>query len=160
MKKYAHLAGLLLCSGCINVTSQQVTEGASIDKICIERNPEVIVKGFTDILHDALAWHGVRSQVYDTVPLSCIYRLTYVAYRDWDMTIFMSNAHLDLYKHDVKVGYADRHMPIGSGFDFSKWDSTTKKVYQLVDQLLGPPSQGEIDYLAHGAQTGTASDPE
>jgi len=147
LKKYPPFAVLVFVSGCISTTSLPVGDDEQITKICIERNPKVIVPGFEQALQEALLRRGITSTVSGTVPAACKYRLTYVAYQRWDFVMFMSNAHLDLYKGDTIIAYSDRHMPIGSGFDFSKWDSTETKVDELVGQLLNdiaPVPQADI----------------
>jgi hypothetical protein len=130
------LAMLALLPGCISVTAQSIQNDKPITKICIEHNPKVIVPNFTDLLQESFIRHGITSVMYDKVPDNCPYHLTYAAYQRWAGVMYMSNAHLDLYNKETIIGYADRHMPLGSAFDVSKWDSTQSKIDEMVDQLL------------------------
>ena len=131
---------ILLCTSCATVAVKPVDETEDkISTVCIKENPKVIVRGFTDVIEEGFARHNISTKFYAEIPSTCKYSLTYVATQKWDVTLFLSNAHIALYKKDVLIGYADFHT-IG-GLDPAKWNSVHEKIDPLIDQLLANVSR-------------------
>ena len=56
-----------------------------MDRVCIERNPKVLVDGFVTVLQNGFRRNGIETEVYDgSMPAECRYALTYTARRGWD----------------------------------------------------------------------------
>lgn len=141
MKNHLILLFAILLTGCATtqITSVPTNTANDIKKVCIEHNAKVIVKNFDDILRNRLEDHGITSLIYnkDQKPNDCKYTLRYVAYQKWDMTMVMTHAELRLYKDDIKIGYAEYHLPAGGLLNPKKYISNESKINPLIDQLLG-----------------------
>lgn len=104
--------------------------------LCIEDNPKVTVPNFNDYLKDAFQRHQIKTQIYDKndLPESCRYKLNYVAYRSWDISLYLSQIKLDLFEGNEKIAEVDWKQ--GSGA-INKWRNSESKVFDAVDQLVG-----------------------
>ncbi|MBD0687672.1 MULTISPECIES: Sbal_3080 family lipoprotein [unclassified Pseudomonas] len=131
--------GLLLALvGCTNVTVEPVASQYKISQLCIEENPKVVTNDFVDGLQTLLHQHGVESRLYTArVPSSCEYRLTYTAIRSWDISPYLSDASVRLFKGDQQIGFGQYHLVGEGGFDPSKIASVEQKMAPVINQLLG-----------------------
>lgn len=129
------LAGIGALSGCTSIQVDPLTV-QPVD-ICIENNPKVQVTDFISVLQNGLADRGIASQVYAQVPASCEYRMTYVAYRTWDIAPYLSSADLEVWdQHQRRVGTAHYHLRGKGGLAMTKWQGTAAKMAPVLDQLL------------------------
>jgi hypothetical protein len=107
------------------------------DRLCIQKNPAVIIEDFLPTLQEVLRERGVQSAVYygDTAPASCAHVLTYTARRGWDMVSYLKLVELTVTRRDgTMVGHALwRHR---GGFGLSKWAGSRGKIERAVDDLL------------------------
>ncbi len=107
------------------------------DRLCIKRNPAVIIEDFLPTLQIVLRERGVQSAVYDgdAAPATCEYVLTYTARRSWDIVSFLKLIELTVTQRDgTMVGHALwRHR---GGFGFNKWAGSRGKIERAVDDLL------------------------
>ena len=139
MKKLL-LAGVLGLGlvGCSSVSVKTIPVGTikQAPQLCIEENPKVTVPEFNTYLKDAFSRHEINTRLYDNGAVSdeCRYKLSYVAYRSWDIAIYLSQIKLDLFEGDKQI--AELNWKQGSGA-INKWRSTEGKVFDAVDQLLG-----------------------
>lgn len=143
MKKIA-LFGVVfigLLSGCSSISVKPMSATALQQApLCVEDNPKVTVPEFNDYLENAFQRHQIKTKFYDKnhLPESCDYKLNYVAYRSWDLAMYLSQIKLDLFKGDEQVAEVDWKQ--GSGA-INKWRNSEGKVFDAVDQLLGEPKQ-------------------
>lgn len=129
--------GALMLGGCSSISVKPTSVSALQAKpLCIEDNPKVTVPGFNDYLTDAFKRHQISTQFYDKnhLPDSCEYKLHYVAYRSWDLAMYLSQIKLDLFKGDENVAEVDWKQGGGA---INKWRSSEGKVFDAVDQLVG-----------------------
>jgi hypothetical protein len=140
VRRRVGLTVLALTAGC---TSVQVTPvDRPLERVCIERNPKVIVEDFVPVVQTAFLSHGVTTVVYDApVPADCRVVMTYTARRGWDMAPYLKYAELRLTDGCASIGEATyRH---GGWFGLNKWAGTASKMNPVVNRLLAnarPPS--------------------
>lgn len=139
----------LVLSGCA-VTQNVMPVSSGIEKgstICIEDNPRVTEPEILDVIINSVTSHGYKPEVYAKIPDDCAYRLTYVAYRKWDFTTFLSQADIRLFEGDKMIGKVFYKLPNGifggGGINASKWSSTDEKITPLMDKLLTASSMTE-----------------
>lgn len=147
MKKVfiAGLAGLGLV-GCSSINVKTVPVGTikQAPELCIEDNPKVTVPEFNTYLKEAFLRHDINTRLYEkgTVSAECKYKLNYVAYRSWDIAMYLSQAKLELFEKNNSIAVVNWKQ--GSGA-LNKWRSSQGKVYYLVDELLGEAkNKGEM----------------
>jgi hypothetical protein len=130
------IALLVALGACTTVRVTPVDRAAHpIDRVCIERNPKVVVDGFVTVLQNGFRRNGIETEVYDgAMPAECRYALTYTARRGWDAVPYLKFAELRLTDHATEIGTATyRH---AGGFGLNKWASTESKLDPVIDQLL------------------------
>lgn len=131
--------------GCSSITVKPTSVSTlQQSPLCIEDNPKVTVPNFNDYLKDAFQRHQIKAEIYDKnrLPESCAYKLNYVAYRSWDLAMYLSQIKLDLFKGDEQIAEVDWKQ--GSGA-INKWRNSEGKVFDAVDQLVGEAKKtGEI----------------
>ncbi|UUQ67269.1 Sbal_3080 family lipoprotein [Pseudomonas fuscovaginae UPB0736] len=139
MLRKAVTAGLLLAlAGCTNVKVEPIASQYKISRLCIEENPKVVVGDFVDGLQMLLRRHSIESQLYTApVPSSCEYRLTYTAIRSWDLSPYLSDATVRIFKGDQQIGFGHYNLTGEGGFDLSKIASVEEKMAPVINQLLG-----------------------
>jgi hypothetical protein len=131
------LVAMMLMSACTSVRVNRVPPDVLRDvrRVCIERNPHVIVSDFLSVVQDGLRRHGIQSAVYDPpLPTDCQFVLTYTARQGWDLKNYLRYAELTLRDGGHTVGTAEyRHR---GGLASSKWADTYTKISPVVDELL------------------------
>lgn len=137
MKAPVAVAALLVVSGCTSITVEPVSNEYSVEHICIQNNPKVIVDEFVSVVEDRFQYHGITTEILDMVPSSCDYKLTYTALRSWDFVPDLSHAELRLYKDNKKIAYGEYHLDGKGGLDMSKFGSVESKMPPVIDQMLG-----------------------
>ena len=129
-------------TGCTAVDVKPVDTSHSLDRVCIEDNPKVIVADFVSTVEDVFHAHGITTEIYTAdMPDSCKFKLTYTALRSWDLAPYLSHAELRLFKvrelkNQERIGYAEYHLVGGGGFALNKWASVKSKMTPVVNQLL------------------------
>lgn len=131
------LMGITLVSACTSVRVDRVPPDVLRDmrRVCIERNPRVIVSDFLSVVQDGFRRHGIETAVYDPpLPADCQFALSYTARQGWDLKNYLKYAELTLRERGRMVGIAEyRHR---GGFASSKWADTYSKISPVVDELL------------------------
>ena len=131
------VVSVTLLSACVSIRVDRVPAEVlrGMQRVCIERNPRVLVSDFLPIVQDGFRRHGIQTAVYDApVPTDCQFVLTYTARQGWDIVNYLKYPELTLRDGGRIVGKAEyRH---GGGFATSKFASTYTKVSPLVDDLL------------------------
>jgi hypothetical protein len=89
-----------LASGCASTVAVRpvAITSAKIDTVCIERNAEVLVDDLLPAIEAAFQRNGIAARVCDVSPAACPYRVTYAALRRWNLTPFMSDTRISLYR--------------------------------------------------------------
>jgi len=129
------LAGVSVLSGCTSIQVEPLAVRPA--SICIEQNPKVQVSDFVSVIQRGLSDRGISSQVYEQVPTTCDYKLTYVAYRSWDFVPYLTSADLEVWdKGNRRVGAAHYHLRGKGGMSMAKWQGTQTKMAPVMDQLL------------------------
>lgn len=129
------LAGLGMLGGCTSIEVEPLTVRPA--NICIEQNPKVLVTDFVSVVQRGLLDRGISSEVYAQVPASCNYRLTYVAYRTWDIVPYLSSADLEIWDSEKRrLGAAHYYLRGKGGLSMMKFQGTETKMAPVLDQLL------------------------
>jgi len=114
-----------------------VPPNQSIKAVLIVKNPKVAVDDFLDVLVDGFERHGIATKVIpESADAGNNYVVTYVAYRNWDMAPYLSNATINIEKDGQQIAHAEYHLKGGGGFSLMKWDSTKTKMDPVIDELL------------------------
>jgi len=143
---YKKVIGIVLIlafiSGC-SITRNVQTAANQLDNtdiICIELNSKVTEPDILHVIEQSIVRNGFISESHKEVPHTCKLKLTYVAYRKWDITTFLSQANINLYKNNQLIGNIEYKTPTGlvgaGGINPAKWNSTEEKIAPLMDQLL------------------------
>lgn len=135
-----------ISGGCTSVKVKNVDPSIKLSHVCIEKNPKVIVAGFLAVVQDGFARHGITTEVYDEEePSYCDYRLTYTAFKKWDIATYMHHSELRLYDKDLQIGYAEYHLNGGGGLALNKWASVESKMNPVIDELLAAYTPEIVD---------------
>ena len=105
----------------------------AVKQVCIEKNQAVEIADFLPVVEDGFARHGIATRVYfGERPKNCPYTVKYVAYRGWDLALYMRLAYVTMFKDDKKVA--------GLGYildgPFSKFGSVQSKIAPRMDEML------------------------
>ena len=138
MKSLAFCVTLLLLVSCTSTNVKRIDLAKnSIEPICIEKNPKVIVEDFLPVLTAGISRHGVAYRVVDKATYDCKSILTYTALRSWDVTPYLSHAELTLTRNGVIIGSATYHHNGGSmSLAPTKWFSVESKMSPVIDELF------------------------
>jgi hypothetical protein len=135
---------LLVLSGCTTVRVQPIDPATPpLERVCIERNPKVIVADFVPVVQAGFERHGIATAVYDPpLPEDCEHVMTYTARRGWDFVPYLKYAELEVRNRRQAIGSATyRH---AGGLGLNKWASTRAKMTPVIDALLGPPAASPV----------------
>lgn len=129
-------------SGC-SITKNVSSAASEIqpgDTVCIEVNPRVTEPDILNVIEQSIIENGFFAEVHTKNPESCELKLTYVAYRKWDFSSFLSKANIKLYKQNRLIGSVEYQTPNGifggGGANPAKWGSTESKISPLMAELL------------------------
>jgi len=144
-QKYITLGlGLFVLGGCTAIKVNPVDSSYKISHICIEKNKKVIVSDFVTVLEEGIKRHGMTSEIFSSLmPNYCHYRMSYVATRKWDLAPYLTDADINLYKGNEKIGTANYHLKGGGGLDLSKWAGTRSKIAPVIDKLFANTKAGK-----------------
>jgi len=130
------IVAALVSTGCASTTNVKPVDQTAhkIDKVCIIKNPKVIVGDMVPVIQDGFSRHGIPTQLIEApTAANCAYTLNYTARQEWDFNTFLSYARMDLLFQGQAFAYVEYDH---SGFDSKKWASTATKLDPLIDQLL------------------------
>jgi hypothetical protein len=137
MKTTVSLLFLFIIAGCTSINVHPVNSGLSLNKVCIEENPKVIVGDFLSVVRNGFDRHGVNTRVVSRpAPDDCEFLLTYTALKAWDLGTYMHHAELRLEQNGQHIGSAEYHLIGEGGLSIMKWQSTKTKMDPIIDQLL------------------------
>jgi hypothetical protein len=130
-------ATVTILAGCTSVNVRPVTSGEQITEVVIRRNPKVAVDDFLDVLIDGFRRHGIASKIIsEDVELKDTYVVNYVAYRNWDMAPYLTDATISIDRNGRRVAEAQYHLKLKGGLALTKWQGTRTKIDPVMDQLL------------------------
>lgn len=141
----ASVLALTLLLGCTSITVDPFDASEGLQRVCIERNPEVIVEDFLDVLRIGFMRHEIETEIHDApIPTECEFVLRYTALRSWDITAFVSHAEPHLERSGRPIAQAIYHLRGKGGYALTKYQSTREKMNPVIDELLAqfPPPAG------------------
>ncbi|MDR2259548.1 MAG: Sbal_3080 family lipoprotein [Azoarcus sp.] len=136
-KTVALLAAVTTVTACTSVDVTAVDPSLDMRHVCIQENPQVMLKTFIQVLEDGLARNGLTSETFSReTPPHCEFVLTYTALRAWDIGPYMSHAELVIWHNGKRLAEATYHLVGKGGFSLMKWQSTKTKIDPVIDQLF------------------------
>lgn len=134
-RTFVAIAAVAILAGCSTMEVRPLRE--PITKVCIEKNDDVYVEDFLQVLEDGLHRHGVQTEVYSGPrPATCPYRVTYAVWRKWDLVAYLSRAEIRLDKDGISVASGTYHLTGGGGLDLGKYRGTKAKIDPVIDEMM------------------------
>jgi hypothetical protein len=132
------LAGCLVATLVVACSTMEVRPVKEpIAKACIEKNDDVHVEDFLQVLESGLQRHGVQTEVYSGQrPAHCQYRVTYAVWRQWDLVAYLSRAEIRLDKDGTSVASGTYHLTGGGGLDLGKYRGTKAKIDPVINEMM------------------------
>jgi hypothetical protein len=134
--RVAFFAAIAALAACTTVEVSPVpARGYPITRLCIERNPEVVVEDLLTVIEQGVSRHGIEPRVVDApLPADCDYTLWYTGRRRWDFRPRLGFVELRVRFRGETIGTATWiSEPSLSPF---KWRSTETNIGPVVDALL------------------------
>jgi hypothetical protein len=123
--------------GCTVVQVKPVDPSVVLDRVCIEKNPDVQVADFLDVVRAGFRRHGIETEVVERpAPTSCEFVLRYTALRTWDIDSYLAHADLYIDRSGQTIASATYHLRLGGGYDLTKYRATKTKMDPVIDELL------------------------
>lgn len=131
------LLSLSLLSGCSIVkTVNPVEPGIVIDKIYVEKNPNVHMEGLHPEVMLQLRALGFAVESYESVPPEdAIYTFVYTANWNWDMAMYLTYFQGTLMENSRVLGRAEYDSRRG-GANMGKFGKTAEKIRPLLMDLM------------------------
>ncbi len=132
------VAALSLCfSGCTAISVRPVPANEKMTTVFIRTNPKVAVADFLDVLVDGFARHGIAATIVsESADVKDAYVVSYVAFRKWDLTPYLTDATISIDKEGRRIARAEYHLRGGGGLSLMKWERTKIKMDPVIDELL------------------------
>lgn len=129
-------AALATSAACTTIEVSPVpAAGYPIARLCIERNPEVVVEDLLAVIERGVARHGIEPRLVDApVPADCDYTLWYSARRRWDLRPVLGYVELRVRYRGETIGTAS--WLARPSLSLFKWRSTESKIGPVLDELL------------------------
>lgn len=135
--KYVAILGILLTAGCTMVTVTPLDPTTGVDQVCIQENPQVLVKDFVPVVKAGFARHGIQTELFSgPKPEHCRYVLIYSALKSWDFIPYLSKAELRLERAGIQIAYAEYRLRGAGGVAPIKFAGTKAKIDPVIDKLL------------------------
>jgi len=136
--RLSRIAISLIClQACTSIQVKPVSVSEGLTRVCIERNPKVIVQDFLDVVRAGFKRHGIETEVFDApIPSECEFMLRYTALRSWDLAPYLSHAELSLERDGDSVAHAVYHLRGKGGYALTKYQGTKTKMDPVIDRLL------------------------
>ncbi len=126
-----------IVAGCTSIDVHPVSTKEQITQVVIRKNSKVAVSDFLEVLQDGFKRHGIATRVVeDDAELKDEYVLNYVAYRNWDMAPYLTDATISIDRNGRRVAEAEYHLKLKGGLSLTKWQGTKTKMDPVIDQLL------------------------
>lgn len=122
----------LLGLACTSIHFEPVdAEQHRLERVCIERNPRVLVPALVPAIRDAFRRNGVPTELRVSKDVdSCRFVLRYTALRGWDIANYTRVIELELTRGDETIGSVDYEHH--GGFAVSKYARTADKLDPLL----------------------------
>lgn len=134
-RTFVAIAAVAILAGCSTMEVRPLRE--PITKVCIEKNDDVNVEDFLQVLEDGLNRNGVSTEVYaGPRPSHCQFRVTYLVWRKWDLVPYLSRAEIRLDKDGTSVAAGTYHLTGGGGLDLGKYRGTKAKIDPVIDEMM------------------------
>jgi hypothetical protein len=141
-KRTVASSALILLSACTITTRIEPVPPETVREVCIEENPATWSKEFLPELRAQFERRGIASSVYTgDAPADCVYRVEYDANWSWDLAVYPVYLDIRVYDQQALIGQATYDARDGSG-RLDKFGRTSKRLDELMTQLLGKPSAG------------------
>lgn len=125
--------------GCTSIDVSPLPYDSKIKEICLIDNPKVIVDDFVPVMERTFARYGIGlRRVSEFTQLRANeYGIRYSARQSWDLTTYLSDAFVNVYKGNMLIAEGRYHL-IGGSFCMSlfKWQGTETKMKPVYDELL------------------------
>jgi hypothetical protein len=142
LRRIALAAAFAGAAACTSLDVQPVpAAGYPIERLCIERNPSVVVEDLLAVIEGGVARHGIAARVVDApAPADCEYTLWYDAKRRWDIRPVLGYVELRVRHRGETIGSASWvARPSLSPF---KWQSTETRIGPVLDALFAQFPRG------------------
>ncbi len=142
LRRLALAAALACAAACTSLDVQPVpAAGYPIERLCIERNPNVVVEDLLPVIESGVARHGIAARVVQApAPADCEYTLWYDAKRRWDIRPVLGWVELRVRHRGETIGGATWvARPSLSPF---KWQSTATRIGPVLDELFAQFPRG------------------
>ena len=139
MKYIAILTALLsaFLAVCTSVNVRPIPSRDRIKEVIINKNPKVAVDDFLDVLADGFHRHGITTKVTSAdAEWKDSYVVNYVAYRNWDLAPYLTDATISIDRNGRRVAEASYHLKGKGGLSLTKWQGTKAKMDPVIDELL------------------------
>lgn len=135
----------MILTGCTITQNVTPTSLAGDEVVCLIENPKVR-EGFVAEVQHALRDGGIRYQMLpaSASPYDCPVAMTYTARWSWDLTIYMSYAHMQVFRNGRPEGSALYDATKGSG-NMGKFIDAEPKIREMVAQLFPGPQYSRVD---------------
>jgi hypothetical protein len=127
----------VVLAGCTSIDVRPVSLQEQITHVVIRKNPKVAVSDFLDVLVAGFQRHGITARVVsEDAELKDEYVVNYVAYRNWDMAPYLTDATVTIDRNGRRVAEGLYHLKGKGGLSLTKWQGTKTKMDPVIDQML------------------------
>ena len=135
MKQLLILSLAVLLAACVSISVKPVDSKVSIQHVCIEDNPKVVVSDFMQALRDGFDRNGISSEIYTgTKSTNCEYQVTYTANKKWALAgFYLSHAEIRIEKDGRYVASATYN---SKGLANGSFTTTKEAIDPVMDEML------------------------
>ncbi|MBU0622367.1 MAG: hypothetical protein KJ795_11000 [Gammaproteobacteria bacterium] len=135
MKQLLTLSLAVLLAGCVSISVKPVDSKVSIQHVCIEDNPKVVVSDFMQALRDGFDRNEISSEIYTgTKSTNCEYQVTYTANKKWALAgSYLSHAEIRIEKDGRYVASATYN---SKGLANGSFTTTKEAIDPVIDEML------------------------
>jgi len=139
LARFGLLLWAILIVGCATTNVRKIDRATNpVTILCIEENPKVWVKEFLPFIEKSFQNYGIKTVVYQEVPGTCEYALSYTAFQRWDFVPFVYLAEVRIRRgaENIAMGRYNLNLNQGAGLAFNKWASIETKMTPVIEELL------------------------
>ncbi len=133
------LAAVICLAGCTSIDVRPLQYAADLKEIKLLDNPKVIVDDFVPVMEWNFSQRGIalkRVPQFTQVGAN-EYSIRYSARRSWDLTTYLSDAYVNVYKGNLLVAYGKYHLTGGAwSLSLLKWQGVETKMKPVYNELL------------------------
>lgn len=137
MRKLFLVSILLLLSGCsITQNVNPARTDRPVDTIYVEYNRDVQMSEIHGVIADEIRRQGFEASIYrGERPEEAVHYFTFTANWGWDLAVYLSYFHGQLFEDGEPVGLVEYDARQGGG-TMEKFGPTEEKVRPLIRELL------------------------